>query len=113
MERRRSQRVPTAFPVLWTALCAGGQASGAPQQAQSIDVSREGLRLAVGAPLTPFGLVALQIFARDGQEPIQALGEGRWRRERPGSTKQEAGIALIAMQDRERSRFVEEIYAAR
>lgn len=113
MERRRSQRVPTAFPVLWTALSTGGPAGRAPQQAQSIDVSRDGLRLAVGAPLTPFGLVALQIFARDGQEPIQALGEGRWMRQRPGSKKQEAGIALITMQDRERSRFVEEIYAAR
>lgn len=113
LERRRSQRVPTAFPVLWTALPASGQAGGTPQQGRSIDVSREGLRLAVGAPLTPFGLVSLQIFARAGQEPIQALGEGRWVRERPGSQKQEAGIALIAMQDRERSRFVEEIYATR
>jgi hypothetical protein len=112
-ERRRSQRVPTAFPVLWTALSASGQANGAPQQGKSIDVSREGLRLAMGAPLSPFGLVALQIFARDGQEPIQALGEGRWVRGRPGGQEQEAGIALIAMQDRERSRFVEEIYAAR
>lgn len=113
LERRRSQRVPTAFPVLWTALSAGGQAGGVPQQGQSIDVSREGLRLAVGAPLPPFGLVALQIFAQAGQEPIQALGEGRWVRQRPGGQKQEAGIALISMQDRERSRFVEEIYAAR
>jgi len=112
-ERRRSQRVPTAFPVLWTALSAGGQTGGTPQQGKSIDVSREGLRLAVGAPLTPFGLVSLQIFARAGQEPIQALGEGRWMRGRPGEKEQEAGIALIAMQDRERSRFVEEIYAAR
>ena len=112
MERRRSQRVPAALPVLWTALAVGGQAGRGPQHGESLDVSREGMRLAVGAPLTPFSLVALQIFAREGQEPIQALGEARWMRERPGGQEQEAGIALIAMQDRERARLVEEIYAA-
>ena len=112
MERRRSQRVPAVLPVLWTALSVGGQAEGGPQHGESLDVSREGMRLGVGAPLTPFSLVALQIFAREGQEPIQALGEARWMRERPGRQEQEAGIALIAMRDRERARLVEEIYTA-
>ena len=113
MERRRSQRVPAALPVLWTSLATGGHAGGEPQQGKSIDVSREGMRLTVGTPLPPFGLVALQIFAKAGHEPIQALAEGRWAREGHGGQEQEVGVALIAMQERERSRFVEEIYAAR
>src|SRR5262249_39862294 len=65
MERRRSQRVPAALPVLWTSLSVSGQAGGVQQPGQSIDVSREGMRLAVGTPLTPFCLVALQIFAKE------------------------------------------------
>ena len=114
MSQVKSKRLnlPAALPVLWTALSVGGQAGGGPQQGKSIDVSREGMRLAVKAPLMPFSLVALQIFAKAGQEPIQALGEGRWMRERPGGQEQEVGIALIAMQDRERARLAEEIYAA-
>jgi len=112
MEQRRSRRVPAALPVLWTALPTGGQAGGGPQHGKSIDVSREGMRLVVRAPLKLFALVALQIFVKAGQEPMQALGEIRWMRERPGGQEQEAGIALIAMQDRERARLVEEIYAA-
>ena len=112
IERRHSQRVSAALPVLWTALSMNGQAGGSPQQGKSIDVSREGMRLAVEAPLAPFSLVALQIFTKAGQEPIQALGEGRWVRERSGGQEQEVGIALIAMQERERARLIAEIYAA-
>jgi len=112
IERRRSQRVSAALPVLWTALSMNGQAGGSPQQGKSIDVSREGMRLAVEAPLAPFSLVALQIFTKAGQEPIQALGEVRWLRERSGGQEQEVGIALIAMPERERARLIAEIYTA-
>jgi len=113
VERRRSQRVAAELPVLWTSLAGGGQAAGVPQHGRSINVSREGMCLAVGAPLQPFHLVTLQIFLTGSQEPIQALGEGRWVREGLGSHAQKAGIELIAMQDRERALLVEELYAAR
>ncbi len=89
--------MPAALPMLWTALSADGQAGGGPQHGKSIDVSREGMRLAVRAPLKAFFMVARQIFVKAGQEPMQALGEIMWMRERPGGQEQEAGIALIAM----------------
>ena len=112
-ERRRSQRVLVELPVIWTSLAVGGQTAGVPQHGRTIDVSREGMRLAVGVPLHPFNLVAVQIFLKGSQEPIHSLGEGRWVREGLGSHTLEAGIELITMQDRPRARLVEELYAAR
>jgi len=112
-ERRRSQRVAADLPVVCRSLSVGSQASGEPQRGKTINVSREGMLLALEAPFDPYALVALQMFLTGSQEPIQALGEARWVREGGGGHAHQTGIELLTIQPSDRARWVAEIYAPR
>lgn len=65
--------------------------------------------LAVNARLEPFSPVALEIFLQG--QPMRTLGEVRWVREAQEGRWQEVEIEFVAMQDQDRERWVEEIYA--
>jgi hypothetical protein len=78
-----------------------------------IDISREGILLAVGTCFDPYSLVALEIFLQWSREPIHALVEVRWVRGGQGGQEQEAGIEFTMIQAQERARLTEEIYASR
>lgn len=112
MERRRSVRVPVELPVVCTALSAGGKAGGHPQTGRTLNVSREGMCVVLDASLDPFSPVALDIFLPGSQEPLHALGEGRWVKENQAGDAQDIGIEFIAMQAQEKKRLIKKIYAS-
>lgn len=112
IERRRSLRIAAEFPVNCTWLSGGGTATGAPQCGRSINLSREGIRLALGGPLEPFSPVALEIFLPESREPIRARGEGRWVESRQGTQDQDIGIEFIGIQAQERRRLIKRLYTS-
>jgi excisionase family DNA binding protein len=112
LERRRSLRVPVEFGVLCTPISAATTPAREPWRGQSLNVSREGLCLAVEAAVEPFTLLAMQIFLKDGQRSLDVVGETRWVREAPGGRAYHAGLAFVALPTQVGERWAEEIYSA-
>jgi DNA-binding response OmpR family regulator len=112
IERRRLLRVAAEIPVICTPLSGGSTAAGAFQAGRSINLSREGMRLALAGPLALFSPIALEILLPESREPVHALGEGRWVKPAQGTQEQEIGIEFIAIQAQQRKRLIKRLYSS-
>jgi excisionase family DNA binding protein len=111
-ERRRSLRMGVEFPVQCTAISRMGPVSTMSSHGKTLNVSREGVLLALDAGPELSGLVALQIFVKHTAKPIHLVGEVRWTRESPEREGYFIGISFVAIPAQERERLAEEIYAS-
>jgi excisionase family DNA binding protein len=112
LERRRSLRVQTEFSVICTPIAGATTSAIEPWRGKTLNVSREGLLLVLDAAIEPFTLVAMQIVLRNGQIPLQVVGESRWVREELGGTSHRMGLAFVAMPPQIGERWAGEIYSA-
>jgi hypothetical protein len=83
-----------------------------PWRGNTLNVRREGLLLVLDVPIEPFMLLAMQIVLRNGQIPLQVVGESRWVREELGGTSHRMGVAFVAMPTQVGERWAGEIYSA-
>jgi excisionase family DNA binding protein len=112
LERRRSLRVRAQFSVMCSPISGPTTSAIEPCRGKTLNVSREGLLLRLDTPIEPFTLLAMQIFLRDGQIPVQLVGESRWGREQPGGKSHHVGFAFVAIPPQVGERWAEEIYSA-
>jgi excisionase family DNA binding protein len=112
MERRRSLRMGVEFPVQCTSISHMDPVATLSSHGKTLNVSREGVLVALDAGLEGSGLVALQIFVKQTAKPIHLVGEVRWTRESPEAEGCFVGISFVAIPARERERLAEEIYAS-
>jgi excisionase family DNA binding protein len=110
LERRHSLRVRAQFSVMCTPIAGPTPSAIEPSRGKTLDVSREGLLLLFDTAVEPFTLLALQIFLRNDQLPIQVVGESRWVREQPGGKSHCVGIAFVGIPLQVGERWAEEIY---
>jgi excisionase family DNA binding protein len=111
-ERRRSLRVQAEFSVMCTPLSNATGPAMEPRWGKTLNVSREGLLIALDAPIEPFTLLALEILLKNGHLPIHVVGESRWLREDPSSRSHRVGLSLVAVPTRVGERWAGEIYSA-
>jgi excisionase family DNA binding protein len=112
LERRRSLRVQAEFSVSCTPITGTTPATIEACRGKTLNVSREGLLLLLAAPVEPFTLLTLQILLRNGQMPVQLVGESRWVRDEPGGKSYRVGLAFAAVPAQLGERWAEAIYSA-
>jgi excisionase family DNA binding protein len=112
LERRRSLRVQAEFSIICTPVTGAASPASVPWQGTTLNVSREGLLLAIDAAVEPHTLLAMQICLKDGEFPIAVVGESRWVREDYGGVGYRIGLAFVAMQSQVAKHWVEAIYAS-
>jgi hypothetical protein len=111
LERRRSLRVPAEFSVICTPVAGATRSAIEPQRGKTLNVSREGVLLALDVPIEPFTLLTMQLVLKDGQTPLQVVGESRWMREERGRKLHYVGLAFVAMPTQAGERWAGEIYS--
>jgi excisionase family DNA binding protein len=111
LERRRSLRVPAEFSVICTPVAGATRSAIEPQRGKTLNVSREGVLLALDVPIEPFTLLTMQLVLKDGQTPLQVVGESRWMREGRGRKLHYVGLAFVAMRTQAGERWAGEIYS--
>jgi hypothetical protein len=77
-----------------------------------LNVSREGVFLALDMPSEPFTLLAMQAILRSGQMPLQVVGESRWRRVERDRDLHQVGLAFVGLAPQVSERWAGEVYAA-
>jgi excisionase family DNA binding protein len=112
LERRRSLRVQAEFSVSCTPISGTTTSAIEVWRGKTLNVSREGVVLLLEAPVEPFTLLAMQIFLRNDQMPVQLVGESRWVRNEPGGKSHRVGIAFVAVPAQLGERWAEAIYVA-
>jgi len=112
LERRRSLRVSAELGVSCRPISGAIAPAPEPRGGKTVNVSREGVLLALDAPIEPFTLLALQILLKDDQLPMRVVGESRWIREAPGGSAYHVGLAFVALQTQVGERWAEAIYSA-
>ena len=112
LERRRSLRVPAEFPVICTPVTGASSPASTPRQGKTLNVSREGLLIAMDAPVEPFALLTMRILVRDDEAPVAAVGESRWMRGDANAQSRRIGLTFIAIQPEVGRRWVETIYTS-
>jgi excisionase family DNA binding protein len=111
LERRRSLRVPAEFPVICTPVTGAATLAIEPRRGKTLNVSREGVLLALDAPVEPFTLLAMQVVLKSGRMPLQVVGESRWRREERDHNLHQVGLAFVGLPPQVSERWAGEIYA--
>jgi excisionase family DNA binding protein len=112
VERRRSLRVPAEFSVVCTPVAAATTSAMGRWRGKTLNVSREGVLLVLDGPVEPFTLLAMQMVLRNGQTPLQVVGESRWMRGERASKFSRVGLAFVAMPTQISERWAGEIYSA-
>jgi two-component system, OmpR family, response regulator VicR len=112
LERRRSLRVQAEFPVTCIPVKGGSSNASAPWQGKTLNVSREGLLLAMPAPIEPYTLLSVQIRLKGSELPIAIVGESRWLREDQNGQNYRIGLAFVPMQTQVGKRWVQAIYTS-
>jgi hypothetical protein len=112
LERRRSLRVQAESSVMCTPLSSATSPAMEPKRGKTLNVSREGLLMALNAPIEPFILLALEILLKDGHLPIHVVGESRGLREESSNRSHRVGSSLVAIPTQVGERWAGEIYSA-
>jgi two-component system, OmpR family, response regulator VicR len=112
LERRRSRRVQAEFPVICAPVKGASSVDSVPWHGKTLNVSREGLLLAMDAPIEPYTLLTMQIRFKDGALPLTVVGESRWLREAQSEQHYRIGLALVPMQTQVGKRWVQAIYTS-
>jgi excisionase family DNA binding protein len=112
LERRRSLRVQAEFPVICTLITGASSPANCRWQGKTLNVSREGLLLAMDAHVAPYTLLTMQILPKDGEPPITVMGESRWVQEDQAEETHRIGLAFVAIPPQVGQRWVEAIYTA-
>jgi excisionase family DNA binding protein len=112
LERRRSLRVQAEFSVICTPISSATDLVIKPWRGRTLNVSREGLLVALDAPIEPFTLLTLEILLKDSEPSIQVVGESRWVREEQSSGSHCVGLAFVAIPTLVGERWAGKIYSA-
>jgi two-component system, OmpR family, response regulator VicR len=112
LERRRSLRVQAEFPVLCIPVKGASSKVSTPWQGKTLNVSREGILLAMAAPIEPYTLLSVQIRLQDSDTPIAIVGESRWLREDQHGQSYRIGLAFVPMQRQVGKRWIQAIYTS-
>jgi excisionase family DNA binding protein len=112
LERRRSLRVQAELPVMCIPVKGASSGVSAPWQGKTLNVSREGLLLAMAVPIDPYTLLSIQIRLKDSELPIAIVGESRWLREDQHGQNYRIGLAFVPMQTQVGKRWVQAIYTS-
>jgi excisionase family DNA binding protein len=112
LERRRSLRVQAEFPVLCIPVKGSPSTINTPWQGKTLNVSREGLLLAMAVPIEPYTLLSVQIRLKDSDPPLALVGESRWLKEGQHGQDYRIGLAFVPMQRQVGKRWVQAIYAS-
>jgi excisionase family DNA binding protein len=111
LERRHSLRVTAEFSVTCTPHSSSMTSIGEPWQGKTLNVSREGLLLLLDTPVAPFTLLRMRLFPRNGEVPIELVGESRWVRAQPGGKPHHIGVAFAAGSTLVGEHWAAEIYS--
>lgn len=112
LERRRSLRVHAEFPVICTPVSTTSSPGNGPWHGTTLNVSREGVRIALEAPIEPYTLLTMQLSLGDGEPPMVVAGESRWVRDGESRQGYQLGLTFVALQTQVSKRWVETIYAS-
>jgi excisionase family DNA binding protein len=112
LERRRSLRVQAEFPVLCIPVKGTSSKASPPWQGKTLNVSREGVLLAMAAPIEPYTLLSVQIRLQDSDLPLAIVGETRWLRQDQLGQNYRIGLAFVPEQRQVGKRWVQAIYTS-
>ena len=112
LERRRSLRVPAEFSVICSPVTGATTSALEPRRGKTLNVSREGVLVALDVPVEPFTLLAMQVVLKSGQMPLQMVGESRWRRVERDRNLHQVGLAFVGLPPQVSERWAGKIYSA-